>query len=908
MGELSTLRGLINKLSGYGTRPAVLALQKEGVDAWSYAALAEYVHQLALGLVKAGVGPDTHLALFAGNRPEWVVACLAAINAGGIAVPVDAQAGDETLTHILADSQARFIFTTSNQVDRLRGLKLDPQPELILLDRTVDQEYSWRRLTSDSGELPPVESEDQAVLFYTSGTTGPPKGVPLTHKNLVFQLEAIIAAQFVTKTDRVLVPLPLHHVYPFAFGMLAPLRLGLPVIMPRSLTGPQILRALSEGQATLILGVPRLYRVLYEGIETGARSSGALAAAVFRASFGLSLWLRRRLGVRLGKLLLRPLHRRFGPTLRVLASGGSALDPELAWKLEGLGWQVGIGYGLTETAPLLSLNAPGRARIGSVGRPLEGVEIWIDPSTQAAAPEQAAARRTRAPNVQGEIVAKGPNVFAGYRHLPQQTRQAFTPDGYFRTGDLGYFDKDGYLYITGRVSTVIVTESGKNIQPDEVEEAYLAHPLIAEIGVLQQEGRLVALIVPELSELRQRTGGEVEAAVREAVEIQARSLPSYQRIVDYAVTRETLPRTRLGKIRRHLLLDRYQQAKRGQEAPAESPRPVSIEEMESEDRTLLEESAAARQVWDWLAERYADRRLTPDTSPQLDLGVDSLEWLNLSLEINQRTGVELAEEAIVRVESVRDLLHEVAEAAEAGGIARGGISLERPEEALSPEQKHWVEPLGPVQVAAARLMYFLNWLLMRSLFRVSVEGLENLPVNGPYMITPNHRSYLDALVVAAALDQRRLRQTYWAGAAAVVFFNRVLRLVSRLSHTVPIESAGSSLAFGALILQRGHIMVWFPEGRRSLSGELEPFKPGIGILLNQVKVPVVPAYIHCSREALAPGSFRLRLQPITIVFGRSAQPGELEALGQGEQPHTRITTALRDRVVTLGRQSVRNRC
>jgi long-chain acyl-CoA synthetase len=173
--------------------------------------------------------------------------------------------------------------------------------------------------------------------------------VPLTHGNLVFQLNALLRTEIVTEPDRVLLPLPLHHVYPFVIGMLALLTFGLPIILPQALTGPQIVRALREGEVTVILGVPRLYRALAAGVRAQAEAAGRVAAALLRVGASLSTWLRRRLGLRLGKLLLRPLHRQFGPQLRVLVCGGAALDPDLAWQLEGLGWRLGSGYGLTET-------------------------------------------------------------------------------------------------------------------------------------------------------------------------------------------------------------------------------------------------------------------------------------------------------------------------------------------------------------------------------------------------------------------------------------------------------------------------------------------------------------------------------------------------------------------------------
>jgi long-chain acyl-CoA synthetase len=230
----------------------------------------------------------------------------------------------------------------------------------------------------------------------------------------------------------------------------------------------------------VLIGVPRLYRALAAGVRARAEGAGRLAAALFRAGAALSTWLRRRLGLRLGKLLLRPLHRQLGPRLRVLVSGGAALDPDLAWELEGLGWQIATGYGLTETAPMLTLDRPGKARIGSVGRPLPGVEIRIDPSAGPDTPRQPETGRADPRRQEGEILARGPGVFAGYRHLPEKTAEAFTDDGWFRTGDLGYLDGDGYLYVTGRVATRITTEGGKKFQPDDVEAAYQANPVLRE--------------------------------------------------------------------------------------------------------------------------------------------------------------------------------------------------------------------------------------------------------------------------------------------------------------------------------------------------------------------------------------------------------------------------------------------
>jgi long-chain acyl-CoA synthetase len=485
-----TLRSVVDGLGAHSRRPAIVAVGEKGVELWTYGELAGLVRRLAGGLRGAGVGRGDHVALLATNSREWVAACLAVVSAGAVVVPLDAQLGDDSLRHALEDSGAGHVFTTADQAARLENVDTGAALRTILLDVGEDDGRSWRCLPREEWvNVPPAEPGDVAVLFYTSGTTGAAKGVPLSHANLVFQIDSLLGADLISEDDRVLLPLPLHHVYPFVIGMLTPLAAGLPIVLPRSLTGPQLVRALRKGEATMMVGIPRLYGALNSGIVEGVGSGGRLAATLFEGGVGLCVRLRRITGLDIGGLLLRPLRRRFGPRLRVLASGGAALDVDLAARLEGLGWRVAVGYGLTETVPLLTLNPPDGSKLGSVGRPVSGVEIRIDCGART--------------GKEGEILARGPNVFSGYLNRPEETSKVFD-DGWFRTGDLGYFDDDGYLYVTGRASTLIVTLGGKNVQPETVEAAYLENPLIREIGVLHRDGRLVAVIVPETGEIGSR--------------------------------------------------------------------------------------------------------------------------------------------------------------------------------------------------------------------------------------------------------------------------------------------------------------------------------------------------------------------------------------------------------------------
>jgi long-chain acyl-CoA synthetase len=900
MKRLETLQDLIENFRQRGDRHAIIAFGKDDVVEWSFSRLADEAIKLANGLSAQGVRQDEPIALLANNAPEWLVACFAIIQAGGVVVPLDVQFSDEPLAHALKDSACRLVFTDVRYLERLEKVGLKDKLKPILLDGDGQDNRHWQHLNAEApAELPRVEPKSRFALFYTSGTTGPPKGVPLTHANVTAQLNTILELDLMDENDRLLLPLPLHHVYPYVIGMLAPLLIGGPIVLPKSLTGPQMLRAIREGRVTIILGVPRLYRALYSGIEARAQVAGRMANSLFKTSLGLSTWIRRRLGIRAGKILLRPLHTQTGPQLRIVASGGAALDPEIGWKLESIGWQLAIGYGLTETSPLLTLNPPGKAKIGSVGKPIPGVEIRIDTSVT---PEEARNKQEQQGKntTEGEVQARGPNVFSEYHNLPDKTKEAFTEDGWFRTGDLGYLDEEQHLFITGRVSTLIVAEGGEKIQPDNVEEIYAGSPGIREIGILQREKKLVAVVVPEMKETRREVDGDAAKAVREAIEGKSRELPSYQRIVDVVITQEPLPRTRLGKISRHLLEERFEAAKRDGKAPEkEKAGPIRPEEMSPDDRVLLEESAA-RETWELLAKRYPDQPLTPDANPQLDLGLDSLEWLNLTLEIRQRTGVELSEEAIGRVETVRDLLEEVSEAGK--GARPPADPLREPEKVLSDEQKRRLESVGPFGSAIAWLLDKFNRLIVRGLLHLEIRGAR-LPERGPFVIVANHVSFLDPFVLGAAIDFKLLQHIYWGGWRTIAFGNPITRAFSRIARVMPIDPKGgifSTMAFAAAVLKRGENLAWFPEGQRSPNGELQVFKPGIAMYLAHFRVTVVPAFIQGTYEALPPGRVLPRIRKVVVTFGEPVNAAELEKEGKGDEARDRIIDALQGRVAQLG--------
>ena len=865
-GAWRTLVPLFEALATGGQREALVGLQAKDARRWRYREVAEAVERLAAGLRAEGVAPGSVVALYAPPSPEAVVAALATVRAGALIAPLDVQFEPETVTTLLRESGADLAFTTEALWQGLDGAAEGVRP--VRLD--LDDDDGWRGWQREpEGPFPEPDPDDRAALFFTSGTTGTPKGVPLSHRNLAFQMATIRETGVAQAGDRVLLPLPVHHVYPFVLGLLAPLTLQLAIIFPFSVTGPQLVRALRDEQTSLVIGVPRLYGALLDGIE----GRFGRFAPVFRGLLQASSFWRRRFGGLPGRWLFAPLHKRFGGALRLLASGGAALPPALAARLEGMGWPVAEGYGLTETAPLIALRLPGEDGYEAVGRPVAGCEVRI--ASSEGAPEGA-----------GEVQVRGPNVFAGYLDRPEETAESFTEDGWYRTGDLGRLDEAGYLHLLGRVSTLIVTPGGENIQPETLEEAYAAHPLIEEVGVFQNDQGLVAVVVPATD-----AGHDpqvLQRRVREALKERGARLPSYQRLADFVISDQPLARTRLGKIRRHLLEERYRQALQ-EDAGTTAPGPLPLEAMSDVDLALLEHPEA-RRVWDWLAERYDDRPLTPDSDLALDLGVDSLAWLDLTLGVGQRTGIELDDAAIGRIQTVRDLLNEVVEAGQSGG----GQLLDDPEAALDEGQRRWLQPLGPWQARASRALYGLDRRLARRWFGLEVSGLENLP-EGAYLIAPNHGSYLDPPALAAALGPERCADLYWGGWTGVVFSTAVRRYFSRLARIVPVDperGAVSSLALAAAVLKNGHPLVWFPEGGRSSDGTLQPLRPGVGLLLAHRPVPVVPVAIHGAWEAWPPHRRWPRRHPLRVAFGRPLDPHALDSENDGDNAQSRITAGL----------------
>ena len=863
--------GLFASLESDRDRTALLSVGSDGMEELSRGALLDRAEGLAAGLAAAGLAPGEAVALVAPNGPDWIACWLGLAHAGAVIAAFDDLTPADELAAAVAACGCRFALAAPAHLAVLAEGAEEGAFRLFALAPPAGHDLpagvrSWESLLGGPASPPALGANAPAVMVHTSGTTGAPKRFVLTRGHIAANVGALLAAGLLGERDRVLMPLPLHHVYPLIVGMLTPLAAGAALVLPAAVTGAEIGRALALSRAAAMIGVPRLYDAIASGIEARAGAS-AVGRFLFKRLAGLALAVRRRLGLNPGRVLFAPLHRRLGGRLRLLVSGGARMEPAVFERLEALGFDVLSGYGLAETASIFTGNLPWSKRPGSEGRPLAGGAVRI--------------AGAGADGI-GEIQLTGPNVFAGYLDDPGLNAQAFTEDGWFRTGDLGRLDRDGFLHVTGRAKELIVLGGGKNIDPEAVERRLAAAPAVAEAAVLEREGRLVALVRPDLARLRAEGKTRPEDAIRVALRDAARGLPSYAHPSGFALVRAPLPRTRLGKLRRFLLPELYEDALRGRTAP---PAPLS-----PEDRALVAEPPGSR-IWALLEARYAARGLAMDASPELDLGIDSLEWMTLALELEGRLGIRLDRPAVGRILTVRDLVREAIAAAGAPGTA---VEAE--------DGTAWIAPPGAALRVAGTVLFAVNKALARVLFRLRVEGRAHLPEGGrPMVLVANHASDLDAPFLVAALPYGIARRLWWGGDTTRLFRGPLARTFGRIAHIFPVDehAPAHTLGLARRVLDRGDSLGWFPEAWRTPDGALQRFLPGIGMLLEGRDVDVVPAYIEGSFEVMPRGARRPRFRPVRVRFGAPARPQALAAEGAGGSTAERIAAALERRVAAL---------
>ena len=861
-----------------GDKPA-LQIQRDG--RWlrySYPEAVAATGAIAQRFKEHGLRPAARVAICGEGGPEWGLTYLAVMRCGMTAVPLDPQTPPAEVWQAVRFAKAKLLCVTPMTAPSLREHREDDDAELVVM-----REPFIPRPGAARDEMPdpvPVKETGIASILFTSGTTVSPKAVPLTHRNFLANAIAQVKVHPVSAADELLSVLPTYHAFEFTAGFLVPLASGATITYVEQLKGSQILSAMQATRTTIMLVVPRLLRMFLDSIERNVAASGLVRRGLFRLLGVLS----NLTGHRLGRQLFATVHKRFGGRLHMFVCGGSRLAPELFDGFKRMGFDVYEGYGLTETSPVLSVNPRGDARRGSVGPPLPGVEIDI--------------RNKNLENI-GEVWVRGDSVMNGYLGNPEATREILS-DGWLRTGDLGRFDEDGYLYLTGRSTDLIVTDAGKNVYPDEVEARYRDIPFIKELcvfGVPSDEGlgdTVHAVVVVDDSTAPDLDRSSLEREIRYAVSAIAESLPTHQRIATLHFWDQELPKTSTLKPKRGQIKEMV--LSEGELAPQRAARQAESETDEgaaTASHTTVDEAARLKAVRTILAGASGRpaQSISADMHLHLDLGIDSIGKMDVLTAVEARFGMDIDGEIAGKIARVSDLLKIIGDRQPKKRATRDAS-----------QRKKWVaekSSLAGVNGPLPRPLAPVRWLIrggvssfMNTYLRVRASGQANIPQRGAFILAPNHSSHLDSPSVITALGGKR---RVWTAAAEDYFFDTATKrmLFGRMLDTIPFDRRSDGivgLRRCGEALRRGDGLLMFPEGTRSTTGELQPFKVGIAILAIEHEAPIIPVYIDRTFDLMPKGQRFIKPGVLRVTFGEPIDAPDLSDRGAGRAEVARELT------------------
>ncbi|WP_434388048.1 AMP-binding protein [Melittangium boletus] len=803
----------------------------------TYGEVNRYANRVGSFLLKEGVKRNERVMLLSENRPEWPVSYFGILRAGGTAVPMDPSLNEAEVVNIARRSEAKVLLISEEAAEELPRIA-EALAQAGLSTRVVSLAEAMSGDPQHPDSIGPVRHtaapDDVASLIFTSGTTGTPKGVMLTHRNFASLIAKLAGAFSIGIGDGVLSVLPLHHTFEFAAGFLTPFSRGAEITYIDELTSDKLGEVFETGRVSAMIGVPALWQLLHRKVTQEMASRPPLVEQALKTLMATHGELRNRSSLNLGKLLFWPVHRKFGGKIKFLVSGGSALPDDVHKAFHQLGFNIIEGYGLTEAAPVLTVSETNvnKRQPGTVGKALPGIELKIlEPDTEGI----------------GEVIARGPSVMAGYFGDKDAT-DAVLKEGWLYTGDLGRLDADGRLFLVGRKKDVIIDANGKNVYPDELEEIYGEHPHIKElsiVGMPDEAGgeKVVCLCVPDYQE---RPREEVRRELEEHFRKKGSDMPFYRRVKVLRFTDVELPRTSSRKVKRKQVVEEFKKLDR-----------LAASGDKARERV---QQAGTGGVADWLYPLLAEvvNRPLADVRPEAhlstDLGVDSLMLTELSVALEQ-AGVPLpSANDLTHVQTVDDLRKLVLSSGRKPSAETRARDISREVKSDEEVEIPVPEPLVTLGRHAVRLG---QRAIFGGLFDVKVTGKAFIPQNRNFLVIANHTSHLDMGLVKVLLGEQGDRLTTIA--ARDYFFDTPLKRAyfENFTNLIPMDRRGSlreSLGMAGSALQQGYNLLIFPEGTRSVTGELLEFKPTLGYLALTYKVDVLPIYMKGAFEALPKGT------------------------------------------------------
>ncbi len=899
----TTIPELLESARERFTNRTALQIKRDGEwSRYTYSEVETKAREVAGVLWSAGLRPGQHVVLFSENQPEWGISHFGAVMAGLVVVPVDSQTWTREIWSICRFTQAKAILASVKCMSRFTGEQLEQNesagsPVLFFNVDAFCRPFSAKshpvnsRLELDENslfELQQADPEDPVSVIFTTSTLDDPKGAVHSHRSFLSNVRGVNYYMSVRDEDKFLSVLPLYHTLEYTCGFLMGIHGGATITYQQSLKPKNILAAMQETGTTAMLGVPTLFSMIRDDIERRILKSSQsfFKNGILQGSRKINASLEKRFGRNLGRKMFAAVHREFGGRIRVFVSGGSALGEDLYDYFQTLGMPIYEGYGLTETAPVLTVSPMHRSRSGSAGKPLPGVEVRLYHSDADGV---------------GEIIVRTPSLMKEYYQNPKATREAVR-DGWFHTGDLGWVDGDGYVYITGRIKDVIVTGAGKNVYPNDLEAIYRQLPGVEDICVFGLRSGLTeevhAVIFPaaeyRINDDRSRTEKDIQKEIRTI----ARELPSYNRLQALHFSYQPLARKGDGKLDRTVirqevmeLSGNFTRSRKGRTLSRES------DSRAGKRRLLLKELSRLSGL--------EVGEISEESHLYTDLGLDSLMALELLMAMEQKFGIAIPDEKAAGMQTVQDVLDEIKriglkpESVPVKKVHRSTLSLKE-------------RPLRDRLILRLSFQALRNF--SRTYFDLSLFNEKFIPESGAYILAANHASHLDTVVMISALTQalgvRKSRRLHIIGARDY-FFEGPFKswFFSTCMNVVPIERdelslnglrrLGSILAFGEPILI-------FPEGTRSRSGQMQEFKPGVGLVAWEQKVPILPVYLKGTYDAMPAGKALPKRFPISVVFGEMIEMRQYEKIAftsNKDHLYRQITADVKNAIEKIGNSS-----
>ena len=720
------------------------------------------------------------------NRPEWIYTYFALWDRKAVPIALDSTSNGKEILYVLEDSGPKFIICsdeTEKNVKEAVSLYDKSQVTIINVDSHSIDENKMEIIKKGDFELENPEGDSIATMLYTSGTTGFPKGVMLTFNNLSSELEGLEKKNLLEPSDQILALLPFHHVLPLTATVLIILKYQASIVFVKKIASKEILEALDKNNVTALVGVPRVFKLFYDGIKQQIDSK-FITRTIYKLMTKIkSFKIRRKVFVK--------VHEKFGGELTFIVSGGAKLDPEIGEFYETLGIYVQEGYGLTETSPVIAVNTRKERKIGTVGKKLDNIEAKI---------------------VDEELWVKGPIVMKGYYNKPEKTAEVITEDGWFKTGDLASIDDEGYITIRGRRNSMIVLSNGKNIDPEKLENKVIekSKRLIKELGVFGHNDKLVAIIVPDLLECRKQGITNIKAYIKNIVEDYNLTVHNYEKILDYKLYEEELPKTRVGKLRRFMLPELYLKT---------NVKKKKVEEPDNEVYRLLKD----------YIKKLKGIEAQPEENLELEIGMDSLDIVEFFAYVENSFGIQLDEEKFSEISNLKSLSEYINE--KATKIESGEVDWKKIIDAAPPveEKNRW----------ATRVLRPLFDLTIKLYFRLKRVNRDKLS-DKPQIFVSNHQSFIDSLVLGSLLPAGILYNTIFL-AIDWYFKKGILKLLVSHGNVVLIDinkNIKKSVEEIAGNVKAGKNVLIFPEGARTKEGKVAEFKKVFAIIAKELDVDV----------------------------------------------------------------------